>query len=878
MFKYVSALIIFISSAYAYMCDSIKIINSSIIESSFYYDKSNKLIINTYTSPINMVEYIDYTNKIKYKICSESGSESVCDAELYFDNFPELYHINTDILIDTIDNVQYYNRTNDNILSYSIKDGYIYDIYYSDLTYQRLINCHIEDKPNINLSICPAPTCSKIADIIFVIDESGSIIEEEYDKIKTFIIDIINHYDLSQDTVNIGIVLFAESSRVISSLSYNKNNLITSINNMGQYKGGTCISCGLDTAYNLLQSKSDYRKSLNPENIIITLTDGMSNKPVKDNRNKRYYDQYHCSSYGNCKKSCTDNSTIYYQKCSSFCSNTNKNKCIGNTCYIYSDRSWYYDTRNNKCNINNYVYRSDCCVNGADDCCCEEVPVIGGCWSGDYDNKALPKSANKIKSSNIQSIAVGVRDASIDELKTFSDNVYSINSYNDLITLKESLIKDTCTSITYTSCNKDCLGFCGCSKKCYCPKCIDTNDECTKYECTNNDFSSSGCILSEIECDDSNDCLILTKDSTYEGCCKYTDKVCTTDNKCKINKCSPLYGCYTEDLVCDDFNPCTIDTCDPEYGCIHTINNNLCDEYEICINISNTDYMCSDNCSNGAPCKDSDVCGDWECINDMCVFKSKCIPDSCHILVSCDPSLEEPCIYKEIECIDPDECHINGKCINGECIYENKTCTSNNLCKENKCDPLYGCYTEDIICSTDDLCSTSYCVENKENNSYYCESISKCEYQVCKNIKCSLDGECIYTDITCDDDYNDTCFIYMCENDTCVPNVLNISVIDPCGDCIKKYHELGYYLEYNDTLCESNKKTFDFDIVAISAGVIAAIVVCCTVAATAITAGSVLGVKELIKRANAMNDVGAHSNPLYEPNDNEMVNPMVEEL
>ena len=77
MFKYVSALIIFISSAYAYMCDSIKIINSSITESSFYYDQSNKLIINTYTSPINMIEYIDYTNKIKYKICSESESGSV---------------------------------------------------------------------------------------------------------------------------------------------------------------------------------------------------------------------------------------------------------------------------------------------------------------------------------------------------------------------------------------------------------------------------------------------------------------------------------------------------------------------------------------------------------------------------------------------------------------------------------------------------------------------------------------------------------------------------------------------------------------------------------------------------------------------------------
>ena len=42
---------------------------------------------------------------------------------------------------------------------------------------------------------------------------------------------MVNYYDISEDTVNIGIVLFAESERVISELSYNKQELLSLINN-----------------------------------------------------------------------------------------------------------------------------------------------------------------------------------------------------------------------------------------------------------------------------------------------------------------------------------------------------------------------------------------------------------------------------------------------------------------------------------------------------------------------------------------------------------------------------------------------------------------------------------------------------------------------
>lgn len=853
--------------ANAFVCDSNMISNNALLHSTFSYDNTNKIIQTTYTYPINMIEYIDYTNQLKYKLCT-----SDCDAEIYNIDFPKLYKLDTDTLIKAIDNTYYYSRNGDFITSYTMKNNFITSINYTNGDYQEFYNCNNNIAVKPDLSICPQPICSKIADIIFVIDESGSIIEEEFNKIKSFIIDMINYYDLSADTVNVGIVLFAESSRIVSELSYNKNNLITLIDNMAQYKGGTCISCGLDTAISMLNSKSNYRKSLNPENIIITLTDGEANKPVKNNHNKRYYDQNHCTSYGNCKNSCTDNSTIYYQKCSDFCPNKNKNRCSSNTCYIYQDGLWYYDIRNNKCNINNYVYRNDCCVNGADPCCCESVPVIGGCWSGDYNSDALPKSANNIKLNNITSIAIGVRDASISQLKSFSDNVYGINSYTELANLKKSLISDTCTSINYTSCNKECKGFCGCSKKCYCPECVDTKNTCEYYQCKNNDYSSTGCIKEYAKCDYSNKCLNVIRNNTINGCCVYTEKECKPSNKCKTASCSPIYGCYSNDVNCDDLNPCTIDSCDPEYGCIHVPNTNICKENEVCIALNSKEYKCSDDCNDGASCGEDNACGSWSCENHKCIYTPKCIPDNCHTLIKCDPTLTEPCIYEEIKCKNPDNCHINGKCIDGKCIYENKTCPQTNYCKYGKCDSIYGCLSYDVDCNNGDLCVNYSCVSHPEWENYTCEYTDKCPEVNCMNVKCSITGECIYSDVICN--ISDSCFTYSCVNNSCVRDILNQSSLDPCGKCIEEYHALGYYLDYNKSLCEGNHTGFKLDIALISAGAIAAIVIGCVVAAALISFGSVKGVQELIKRTNAANNIAAHTNPLYEPNGSEMTNPM----
>ena len=873
MFKAFVWLTVIISSAFAFMftCDSQLYKNHAVLYSTYSYNSDTKITQNVYHNPIDMIEYIKHDDNIKYKLCT-----SLCDAELYYNNIPTYYKLNTDTLIKSDKGIEYYKRNNDDIINYSYSEGFFKTVYYKDGSYQIFSNCKKSTLNPPDLSKCPKPVCSKIADIVFVIDESGSVIEEEFGKIKTFLTDMVNYYDISEDTVNIGIVLFAESDRVVSELSYNKQELLSLINNMGQYKGGTCIACGLNRAMTMLNSRSAYRKSLNPEKIIITLTDGEANKPILNNENKYHAD---CVSYGNCKSSCTDGSEVKYQKCSSFCPDKNDNYCSSNTCYKYdyNDKTWYYDVRNDKCNINNYVYKSSCCINGADGCCCERVPVVGGCDFGDYNASALTESADNIKKYNINSIAIGVRDASQSQLNGFSDRVYSINSYQSLETLKQNLIEDSCTTIEYTSCGKDCLGFCGCGKKCYCPECEQTGSYCDYYECKNNDFSSTGCVEKSVSCS-TDKCHTLTRNPENPKCCETEEIDCEVDDKCKLSYCSPSKGCYYEDVVCNDNDPCTKNECKSDVGCVFTPDEEICKADEVCIKLSSTEHKCSSDCSDGASCGEDNKCGSWTCEDHKCAYNPTCIPDSCHILINCDPSLDNPCIYEEMNCSNPNACYENGRCENGKCVYDEVNCTPDNLCVNSYCDPVEGCIFENITCESDDLCVISECVEHPEWGNSTGEEHPKCEDQVCKTTKCTITGECIYSDVICDNK-NDTCFKYVCEDNECVKKPFKKETVDPCGECIEKYHEMGLYLDLNESLCKGEPITNDdLKIVGLAAGAIAGIVVAAVVAGVGISAAGAKGVKTLIDKARQAQNMAAHTNPLFESNDHEMTNPISTEF
>ena len=621
-------------------------------------------------------------------------------------------------------------------------------------------------------------------------------------------VEMLDNYDISEETTNIGVVSFAETARIISYLSEKKEDLKNAINNMGQYGGGTCLSCGFDKAYEVLMTESDARKSLNIDRTVITFISGDINKPVINNANKKHSD---CYGFGNCKNSC-DNSEFNTVECSSVCPNERTNYCYNNTCfkYNYDENTWYLDVINNKCIIDNTEFRNDCCINGPDACCCEAVKVINGCDFGDYDETALENSVNNLKNNKVNVISVGIRFNNKTQLESFSDYSYTINSIGELENLNKNITRNSCNFVNFSMCGPYCNGLCGYNKTCYCPECEDTGDYCEIYECKNVLGKVEGCLPKSIECSVGEDkCRSVSRNSAVEGCCVYVNNSCDDHDECTLDFCYPDGGCYHENVICDDYDPCTKNKCDSVKGCIY--EKNKCSSNQVCNKKSSTEYFCTyPSCNIDSDCDYSDnSCGNVKCVNNVCVYYPSCIPDNpCLVLEKCNtaPDLEK-CIYKNITCTPPNSCYTNGRCVplndkNYECVFDEVQCDKpEGLCSYSYCHPEKGCQTAEIKCDDNDPCKISLgCVEHPEWNNYTCEYIPKCEQKVCKDTYCTDTGECIYTDRKCD--VINPCFTYECENDKCIPKLPEKEAVDPCGECLEEYHKLGQYLDLTNSSCK----------------------------------------------------------------------------
>jgi Mg-chelatase subunit ChlD len=65
---------------------------------------------------------------------------------------------------------------------------------------------------------CPACTAPK-ADIVFVLDGSGSIGAPNFAKVLTFVHDVVGYFDVNQQKVRIGLIEFSDSATTVFSLT-----------------------------------------------------------------------------------------------------------------------------------------------------------------------------------------------------------------------------------------------------------------------------------------------------------------------------------------------------------------------------------------------------------------------------------------------------------------------------------------------------------------------------------------------------------------------------------------------------------------------------------------------------------------------------------
>jgi len=116
--------------------------------------------------------------------------------------------------------------------------------------------------------------CQSKVDIVLAVDGSGSILPADWLQIKNFTQTLVARFNVQRDRVHVGVVQFsgAIGSKIEIPLSFDKQNVLSTLENMNQGGGGTPIDEGLNAAGNMLSSHIEERKDSNK--IVILLTDG----------------------------------------------------------------------------------------------------------------------------------------------------------------------------------------------------------------------------------------------------------------------------------------------------------------------------------------------------------------------------------------------------------------------------------------------------------------------------------------------------------------------------------------------------------------------------------------------------------------------------
>lgn len=132
----------------------------------------------------------------------------------------------------------------------------------------------------VDASATVATICrSSTADVVFVIDSSGSIGSNYFLKVKSFIRNIVDSFDISNNTVRVGLVQFSSSVVVeFDLLRYsNKNSITAAVQALQYHGGGTNSHLGLNKARQMIQQQGRHDDGVPV--VVIFFTDGGSSNP-----------------------------------------------------------------------------------------------------------------------------------------------------------------------------------------------------------------------------------------------------------------------------------------------------------------------------------------------------------------------------------------------------------------------------------------------------------------------------------------------------------------------------------------------------------------------------------------------------------------------
>ncbi|XP_075993570.1 collagen alpha-6(VI) chain [Genypterus blacodes] len=137
-------------------------------------------------------------------------------------------------------------------------------------------------KNDIITDICSPDACKdSLGDLIFLIDSSGSIYPQDYQKMKDFMKSIISMSVISQHKVHVGVMQFSSIQQLLFPLNqyYTKDALSTAIDDMQQIGGGTQTGEAITSVSRYFQAANGGRTHLRQRLVVIT--DGEAQDEVK---------------------------------------------------------------------------------------------------------------------------------------------------------------------------------------------------------------------------------------------------------------------------------------------------------------------------------------------------------------------------------------------------------------------------------------------------------------------------------------------------------------------------------------------------------------------------------------------------------------------
>ncbi|KAM4568099.1 collagen alpha-6(VI) chain [Fundulus diaphanus] len=140
---------------------------------------------------------------------------------------------------------------------------------------------------NISNVLCEStkPACEKQeADLVFLVDQSGSINSDDYSLMKNFTIDLVKSFQVSKDLVRVGLAQFSSSFQNEFYLNqfHQEKDISSHISSMTQEGGGTNIGAALESIKEYFEASRGSRRSSGISQNLVLITDGDSQDDVED--------------------------------------------------------------------------------------------------------------------------------------------------------------------------------------------------------------------------------------------------------------------------------------------------------------------------------------------------------------------------------------------------------------------------------------------------------------------------------------------------------------------------------------------------------------------------------------------------------------------